>query len=688
MTFVLVAVSFGFMASAQEAESQDSLVRALQEVVITARQPATRLKGSTLVSTIAGSNLEKAGNAVDVLGQLPLVSVADDDVTVSGRGTPAIYIDGRPMRDVSELRSLQSSDIRKVELVMAPGAQYESTTKAVLRITTRRNFSQGLSVSDVVEVRVRRRRSASELLDFSYHSGAWELFGSGSYDHSNSLIKGSTINTLTYDGKPTVVGASMHNVYPANGVFGKFGFNFACDSRSVGAYYRFSYSHRHLVNEGTEWLDMESPLPRTITGISDSRNHLVSVYYDDTFSDTFHLHFDGNFRGSDGDSRSATIYDRSDLADVNSSQRPSSSLWAGKLYLDFPLGGGTFTVGTQDSYTKTRLDYRMLNAEVSEYIPSSLSDIRQTSLAAFASWNRQFGNFSLSAGLRYEYVDYVYRKNEVRDRDECRTDNFLTSDISLGYSFGRTAMVNLSYRTAAVKPPYAQLSSGLTYVGEHQIEGGNPGLRDERRHDVQLFGQWEDFMLQADFVRSLDTYAFVKEVYPAQGLQLLLHPVNVDVSELHVSLMWGHVVRRWKPEITLGFVKPWMKYVGGSYDKPTCSYVFRNTLTLPHGFYFSADMRGQGSGDIHTNRFAASWFVMDVSVRKTFCNNSIAVKLAATDIFNTRNNDWSINTCGVLMQKRQSYDRRGITLSVRYRFWPRKSAYKGRAASEAEINRL
>ena len=58
MTFVLVAVSFGFMASAQEAESQDSLVRALQEVVITARQPATRLKGSTLVSTIAGSNLE------------------------------------------------------------------------------------------------------------------------------------------------------------------------------------------------------------------------------------------------------------------------------------------------------------------------------------------------------------------------------------------------------------------------------------------------------------------------------------------------------------------------------------------------------------------------------------------------------------------------------------------------------
>ena len=141
------------MASAQQTEPQDSLVLALQEVVVTAKQPATKLVGSTLVSTIVSSNLQNAGNAFDVLQQLPLISVDDNAVTVTGRGTPAIYIDGRPMRDESELRSLQSSNIKKIELVMAPGAQYESTTNAVLKITTRKNFSKGLSAVSYTHLR-------------------------------------------------------------------------------------------------------------------------------------------------------------------------------------------------------------------------------------------------------------------------------------------------------------------------------------------------------------------------------------------------------------------------------------------------------------------------------------------------------------------------------------------------------
>lgn len=241
---------------------------------------------------------------------------------------------------------------------------------------------------------------------------------------------------------------------------------------------------------------------------------------------------------------------------------------------------------------------------------------------------------------------------------------------------------------ATIKPPYSQLTGGLTYAGEHEIEGGNPMLRDEKMHNLQLFGQWNDFMLQVDYIRSLDTYAFVKEIYPASSLQMLLHPVNVNVSELSTYLIWSRPIRRWIPEVTLGMSKPWMKLGNDSYDKPIFSYSVQNSITLPKGFYISANMRGQSSGDMHTNRFAASWFVMDMSVRKTFFDKTLAIKLTATDIFNTRNNDWSMNTYGILMNKYQSYDRRGITLSVQYQFQPKKSKYKGKAASEAEMNRL
>ncbi len=79
---------------------------------------------------------------------------------------------------------------------------------------------------------------------------------------------------------------------------------------------------------------------------------------------------------------------------------------------------------------------------------------------------------------------------------------------------------------------------------------------------------------------------------------------------------------------------------------------------------------------------------MDASVGKTFLNKTLTVKLAATDIFNTANNDWTMNTYGVSVDKRQSYDRRGLSLNIIYNFQPRKSTYKGSSAAEAEMKRL
>ena len=107
---------------AQNKEAADSLTRELQEVIVTAKQPATKLVGSTLISTIPGTNLANLGTALDVLAQLPMIKVTDNVVSVIGKSNIEIYIDGRPMRDEMELQQLLSSNLKKVELLMAPGA--------------------------------------------------------------------------------------------------------------------------------------------------------------------------------------------------------------------------------------------------------------------------------------------------------------------------------------------------------------------------------------------------------------------------------------------------------------------------------------------------------------------------------------------------------------------------------------
>lgn len=684
----LTAFLIGGNGHAQNQEATDSLARELQEVIVTAKQPATKLIGSTLVSTIPGTNLADLGTALDVLAQLPMLKVTDNSVSVIGKSNIEIFIDGRPMRDELELRQLLSSNLKKVELLMAPGAAYESTTGAVLKITTRRNFVKGLSLTDQFLIDRRRKWSVLDYLNLSYRVGDWEIFVNGTVNHNNSVAKGSTTNTLVYDGKETIVGSTQHNSYPTTTGIIKGGFNYSHGPQSFGAYYRYNPERGDFNNTGSEWLDDNPAISSVIDKHVRAHSHLASLYYENTFAGKYRLHFDGDFRRSDESNSVATTYHASSNPAVNSTDDRTSTLWAGKLYLNFPLGKGDFTVGTQDSYTHTSLDYRMLNHAVSEYIPSSLTDARQTSAALFASWSRMFGKFSLSAGARYEYVDYDFKVNGIRDEDVSRRDHLLTPDVSLGYSFNDESQISLSYKMATVKPPYSQLTGSLSYTGLHQIEGGNPALHDERMHDIRLFGLWRGFMLQADYTRALDTYAYVKQVYPAPDLQLIMHPVNIDVSALSLYLVWNQPVRRWTPNVTVGMYRQWLKLDNTRYDKPIFSYFFDNTFSLPHGWMITANISGSSQGDMHTNRFGASWFTMDASVGKTFLNKSLTVKLAATDIFNTANNDWTMNTYGVLVDKRQSYDRRGLSLNIIYNFQPRKSTYKGTSAAEAEMKRL
>lgn len=682
--FTIAAVN----GHAQNVESTDSLTRELQEVVVTMKQPATKLVGSTLVSTIPGSNLADLGNALDVLAQLPMIKVEDNAVSVIGKSNIEIYIDGRPMRDEQELQQILSSNIKKVELLMVPGAAYESTTGAVLKITTKRNFVQGLSLTDQLQVQHRRKWSVMDHLGLSNSAGNWEMFVNGTVNHNNSLAKGTTTNKLIYQGKETIIGSSQHNSYPTTVGVVKAGFNYAKGSQSFGAYYRYNPERGNFLNSGSEWIDNDPIISREIDKRIRSRSHLVSLYYENTFADRYLLHFDGDYRQSKANNSVSTVYTESANLDVKSFDDRKSTLWAGKLYLDFPLCNGDFTVGTQDSYTHTALDFRMLNSQVGTYIPSSFTDARQTSASLFASWSRMFGRFSLSAGARYEYVDYDFKVDGKRDEDVSRRDNTITPDISLGYSFNQESQISLSYKMARVKPPYSQLTGSLSYVGLHEIEGGNPALQDERMHDVRLFGMWKGFMLQANFTRALDTYAYVKQIYPAHNLQLLMHPVNINVSALSMFLVWSQSVKWWSPNVTVGLYRQWLSLDNTSYNWPIFSYYFDNTFSLPHGWMITTNMSGQTQGDMHTNRFGPTWFTMDASVGKTLLNNSLTIKLSFTDIFNTANNDWTMNTYGIFVDKRQSYDRRGISLNVIYNFQPRKSKYKGSSAAEAEIKRL
>lgn len=117
----------------------------LSEVVVQGDLPRIRLRNDAIVATVQNTVLSKAGTANDVLKRLPAITGDDGNFTIFGKGKAKIYVNNRELRDLSELDLISSAEIREVEIVHNPGASYDASVKAVIRIHTVRKIGDGFS---------------------------------------------------------------------------------------------------------------------------------------------------------------------------------------------------------------------------------------------------------------------------------------------------------------------------------------------------------------------------------------------------------------------------------------------------------------------------------------------------------------------------------------------------------------
>ena len=160
----------------------------LQEVVIRGGLPNTRLKAGSMITRIEGTPLAQSGTLGEMLVMVPGMTGTDDSPEVLGKGSPLIYINGRKMRDASELKRLRSEDIRDVEVINNPGAQYDAQVLTVVRIRTRKQQGEGLSLhltaADEHDLRYNFERPQLKL-GANYRTGDIDVFGSLYYFHQD-----------------------------------------------------------------------------------------------------------------------------------------------------------------------------------------------------------------------------------------------------------------------------------------------------------------------------------------------------------------------------------------------------------------------------------------------------------------------------------------------------------------------
>ena len=356
-------------------------VQALQEVVVEGTHPVVFMKGNALVTDVQNSLLSKAGSASDVLARIPRVSKSKDKFVVFGKGTPLIYINGRLVRDNTELEQLNSTDIKHVELLTTPGAQYDASVKSVIRIKTVKRQGDGFSFDVRSSYYQSENTDLIEQANVNYRHAGLDLFGSFDY----RLNRTEQISSVEQETNTSSLW-QQHNTMQMNGqtqkMSGTFGFNYQInDNHSFGARYQMlgypsSYVNTDIlskVEKNNDFYDQWSS-----TGIENrdySLGHQLNLYYTGT-AGKLGIDVNADYYKSDYDATNNTSEQSQEQDDrqIAAFNQVKNKMCAGKVVFTYPIWKGQLSFGGEYTYSNRDNNYLSRNES---YVPSSCSKLHR-----------------------------------------------------------------------------------------------------------------------------------------------------------------------------------------------------------------------------------------------------------------------------------------------------------------------
>ena len=126
-------------------------------VVVKGEIPQYKMVQGGMTVDVQHSILHDVGTAEDLLSLIPLVQGKDGKFEVLAKGEPEIYINNKKVRNPIELKQLKSLDVKSVDVITAPGAQYNAEVHQDAEATRRRIQLDGYQ-SDVEEQQVEQLR--------------------------------------------------------------------------------------------------------------------------------------------------------------------------------------------------------------------------------------------------------------------------------------------------------------------------------------------------------------------------------------------------------------------------------------------------------------------------------------------------------------------------------------------------
>ena len=666
------------------------------------------------------------GSAVDVMKNVPSLSV-DIDGNVSLRNSPPqIFVDGRPT--TMTLDQIPADAIASVEIITNPSAKFDASGggAGILNIVLKKNRKSGYNGS--IRTSMDSRGKPGFGGDINIKQQKINFFASTQSGFRKSISSGNT--TRTDFNSLTIAKLNQQNAPLGLGFFGfgRMGFDYFIDNRNT-----LSIAG-NLVDGHFDNTDVLN-----ISRDTFYNNRTVSDYGNRNTSSNFHfrnygttLSFKHNFAKANKELTADVNYNYSKNDNNNeiSTQYfyPTAAPKTPLLHQSSLGGGSNDFITAQTDYsnpinsttkieTGARIALRSFNSFNNNFLKdASGNDISIASMnnsyeftdrvvAAYVTYSKQIKKFNYQLGLRAESSKY---NGTLINRGQTFSNEFpfsLFPSAFATYKLTDKQDLQLNYSRKINRPNFFQLIPFIDYSDSLNLSKGNPNLVPEFTNLLELSYQNQlsnghNLLSTVYFKNTNDLIA--RYQYPEKNPNTSAQPDTVLLtSYANASQTYSYgfeftskdkITKIWDITSNLNLFNVVLKAgnLPGGVDNQQLSWFFKinnnfklsnkysmqlsgdyqaKTLVQPGGGGGMMGMRFGGGSMPSAQGYIKPYYGVDFSIRRDFLkNNAASLTLQISDVFRTRLNSSYTQSVYFIQESDRRRDPQVLRLNFNWRF--------------------
>jgi iron complex outermembrane recepter protein len=672
----------------------------LKEVSVLVLKPLIEFKKGMIVMNVENDILAKGNTVLELLKRIPGVIVdAQNNISINGSPGARFLIDDRlqqmPAPQVIDMLLAMSADaVSKIELIKNPPARFDAAgTGGLINIVTRKSKVKGYNGNIGFGISEGQRLRFGPNASFNFKSDKLSIFTNFSYGNWDGISHQEFKRTLERDGSTESINTlgiaeSFQKVFWGSGgieydltkktvlgfyINGNHNDDFYLNNSETNISNSNAFNYGKLVYKTDDYFNQSSPnYNLSLVHKLDSAGGQIRINagYNNFLERNTKLNVNRFYNNDDVEIAPVSTYHN--LTDRNfkvfTQKADLNKTFKNKLSIESGLKS-TFTNNLHENeliYSNQSTGYFI--GDTTFY---NSFRYKERILAAYTTLSRSWDKINISLGLRAEETD-IHANNLKTDYTFNRKYFNIFPSGSIDLTLSKKHTISTAYSYHIDRPHYGMLNPVRIFNEQLNYSAGNPELKPQFTHHVNLDYNYNQFITQSVGVDKTKDFTYWY-TYSSEASRVNVDTISnvADRNNLYYSVSAQKRIK-WYSFQTYAVVM-YRTMSGELLNQSVSSEIVQLYFNLNQEFYLPKDFKiqiwaGRGSGFQDAIQYYYPRSAVHISVQKTFMNNKLFLSIGLNDVFYKDNQAYTSMLPDQYFYWFDRNDTRRLRFTINYRF--------------------